>query len=365
MSHSSPPPPRNVGGGKYEVLRVVGRGGFGAVYEAEHRLTKRRVALKVIHGAVVRASKLRLENRLFQEAEAAASVQHPGVVDVLDAGREDDGSVYVTFELLRGEDLETCLLRGGLQPADLVRVGVKLLDTLSAVHKCGFVHRDVKPANVFLARNAYGSLQVKLLDFGIAKRVDPCSQRTRPERGSVIGTVEYMSPEQASGAGLDARSDVWSVAAVLFRALAGRPPFARKHRNDTLLAAATEVPPSLSGHRRDLPLDLTAVIDRGLQQHASRRWPSAEDMAQALALCDHPQLHAVPSPSPQLKRILHREPAAAPPPGSQTEGTQDAEFSAETARYAVDPFDESGPAVKDPTVRIRQRLRTPGEAAVS
>ena len=360
MSRSLPAPPRNVGG-KYEVLRVVGRGGFGAVYEAEHMLTKRRVALKLIHGAVVRASKLRLENRLFQEAEAAASVEHPGVVDVLDAGREDDGSVYVTFELLRGEDLETCLLRGGLQPADLVRVGVKLLDTLSAVHKCGFVHRDVKPANVFLARNAYGALQVKLLDFGIANRIDPETQRTRPERGSVIGTVEYMSPEQASGAPLDARSDVWSVAAVLFRALSGRAPFARKHRNDTLLAAATEVPPSLARVRRDLPLDLTAVIDRGLEQHSGRRWFSAEDMAQALALCDHPQLHAVPSPSPQLKRILQRE--QAPETGTRTEGTQDAEFSAETARYAVDPFDD-GALPKDATVRVRQRLRPPGEAAL-
>ncbi len=361
-SRSLPPPPRTVGG-KYEVLRVVGRGGFGAVYEAEHVLTKRRVALKLIHGAVVRASKLRLENRLFQEAEAAAAVQHPGVVDVLDAGREEDGSVYVTFELLRGEDLETCLLRGGLRPADLVRVGVKLLDTLSAVHRCGFVHRDVKPANVFLARNAYGSLQVKLLDFGIANRIDPATKRTRPERGSVIGTVEYMSPEQASGAGLDARSDVWSVAAVLFRALTERPPFARKHRNDTLLAAATEVPPSLGQHRRDLPLDLTAVIDRGLEQHPSCRWSTAEDMAQALALCDHPQLHAVPSPSPQLKRILHRE--QSPTPNVEpTGGTQDAEFSAETARYAVEPFDASKP-VKDPTVRVRQRLRTPGEVTVS
>lgn len=363
MSRTSPPPPRSVGG-KYEVLRVVGRGGFGAVYEAEHMLTKRRVALKLIHGAVVRASKRRLEDRLFQEAEAAASIQHPGVVDVLDAGREDDGSVYVTFELLQGEDLETCLLRGGLQPADLVRVGVKLLDTLSAVHRSGFVHRDVKPANVFLARNAYGSLQVKLLDFGIANRVEPDTQRTRPERGSVIGTVEYMSPEQASGAGLDARSDIWSVAAVLFRALTGRPPFARKNRNDTLLAAATEPPPSLTRERDDLPLDLSSVIDRGLEQHASRRWPSAEDMAQALALCDHPQLHAVPSPSPQMKRILHRD-VRPPSSGRQTEGTQDAAFSAETARYAVDPFDDDDALlVKDPTVRVRQRLRTPGEVVV-
>ncbi|MEL7370695.1 MAG: serine/threonine-protein kinase [Myxococcota bacterium] len=359
MSWSSLPHPRSVGG-KYEVLRVVGRGGFGAVYEAEHMLTKRRVALKLVSGTVIRASKRRLENRLFQEAEAAASIRHPGVVDVLDAGREDDGSVYVTFELLYGEDLETCLVRGGLQPADLVRVGVKLLDTLSAVHRCGFIHRDIKPANVFLARNAYGSLQVKLLDFGIANRMDPHTFRTRPERGSVIGTVEYMSPEQASGAALDARSDVWSVAAVLFRALAGHPPFARKHRNDTLLAAATEAPPSLATVRGDLPLDLISVIDRGLEQHASRRWPSAEDMAQALALCDHPQLHAVPSPSPHIRRILQRERLE---PSPVVEGTQDAAFSAETVRYAVQPFDDAA-VVKDPTVKVRRRLRTPGEAAV-
>ncbi|MEM7677237.1 MAG: protein kinase, partial [Myxococcota bacterium] len=143
VSWSAVPHPRSVGG-KYEVLRVVGRGGFGAVYEAEHMLTKRRVALKLASGTVIRASKRRLENRLFQEAEAAASIRHPGVVDVLDAGREDDGSVYVTFELLHGEDLETCLVRGGLQPADLVRVGVKLLDTLSAVHRCGFMNWNPK-----------------------------------------------------------------------------------------------------------------------------------------------------------------------------------------------------------------------------
>ena len=347
--------------GKYRLLRTLGAGGMGEVYVAEHQFTKRQVALKLVSGNVVRGVP-QMAERFFAEAEAAASIAHPGIVDVLDAGREDDGTLYLALELLEGQDLETAFARDRLRPADLVRVGVRLLDALAATHATGYVHRDIKPANIFLARSVYGAVQVKLLDFGIAKRMRS-EGRTEGNRGTVVGTVEYMSPEQASGEPLDPRADLWSVAALLFRGLAGRPPFLGGDFHRTLLAITTDRPPSLGTLRPDLPDDLIGVIDRGLSPNPADRWSSAEDFAQALSICDHARLYSCENftETADLSDLIPGDDTS---PASQlapiTPDLPRISVEATTAKYAVLPFDEEiavgqRPVVHTPTLRVRRR----------
>ncbi len=346
-------------GGKYRLIRTLGVGGMGEVFEAEHIFTKRRVALKLVAGHLARTVPAMAE-RFFAEAEAAASIAHPGIVDVLDAGCEDDGTLYLALELLEGQDLESAIRRDRLRPADLVRVGVRLLDALAATHASGYIHRDIKPANIFLARSVYGAVQVKVLDFGIAKRTD-ADGRTEADRGTVVGTIEYMSPEQASGVALDARADLFAVAAVLFRGLAGRPPFLGGEFHRTVLQITTQRAPSLRAFRPDLPEDLIAVIDRGLARDPDERWSCAEDMAQALQLCDHARLYNCENftETADLGDLVHdsdeRPSQLAPINGDFPQIS----VEATTAKYSVLPFVDPDaaqrPRLHSPTVKVRRR----------
>lgn len=282
-------------GGRYRLLRLIGSGGMGEVFEAEHRFTLRRVALKLVHAWIVKAYPGG-EDRFFREAQVAARIRHPAIVDVLDAGVEAEGTLYLVFELLEGENLEAAFSRQRILPRDLVRIGVRVLDALAAIHAHGVVHRDVKPANVFLAQSLFGGVRVKLLDFGIAKPMEKTRLGGATERGAVVGTVDYMSPEQALGEELDGRADLWATAAMLFRGLAGRPPFVSSIPNRVIVRLVTQDPPLLSSLRPDLPRDLTSVLDRGLRRNREDRWGSAEDMAQALALCEHDRLESAALP---------------------------------------------------------------------
>jgi serine/threonine-protein kinase len=275
---------RRTVGRRYELLHPLGAGGMGEVWSARHRFTRRPVAVKVVHPAVSAADPAHAD-RFFEEAALQASVRHPGVVQVLDAGREPDGTLYLVLELLEGHDLESVLRQGRLRPRDLVRVLVGVLDALGACHAAEVVHRDVKPANVFLARSPVRPVEVKLLDFGIATR------GRSSERGEVVGTLDYMSPEQARGVEVDARSDIYSASAILYRGLGGRPPHRSLHLSDLL--DHLHLRPSLGTLRPDLPADLVETVERGLAIDPLKRWSTAEDMAQALMLCDHHQLDAV------------------------------------------------------------------------
>ncbi len=345
--------------GKYRLIRTLGVGGMGEVFEAEHIFTKRRVALKLVAGSLARSVPAMAE-RFFAEAEAAASIAHPGIVDVLDAGCEEDGTLYLALELLEGQDLESAIRRDRLRPADLVRVGVRLLEALAATHASGYIHRDVKPANIFLARSVYGAVQVKVLDFGIAKRTDP-KGKTDPDRGTVVGTIEYMSPEQAQGAPLDSRSDLFSVGAVLFRGLAGRPPFLGGDFHRTVLQITTERAPSLRSFRSDLPDDLVTVIDRALERDVADRWQTAEDMAQALAHCDHARLYSCENftETADLAELVHDEATPVSQLAPVHGDFPNISVEATTAKYAVMPFVDDDapqrPRLHSPTVKVRRR----------
>ncbi len=276
--------------GKYRVRAHLSSGGMGDVYEAEHVYTHRQVALKVMRHRTEGAEQL-----FVREAEAVCAVDHPGVVEMLDAGRSQEGTWYAVFELLEGLDLEAIFSGGGLGAQELTRVTLDLLRALAATHAEGYVHRDVKPANVFISFGPTGAGQVKLLDFGIAERMGPDGA---PALGHRVGTLEYMSPEQAQGHNVDGRTDVWSVGALLFRGLTGRSPIVARRSTEALRRLVFEDVPSVGSLREGLPADLVAVVDRAVARDPERRWASAADMAQALLCLDSEELRCVEPPSP-------------------------------------------------------------------
>ena len=265
---------------RWKLVRLLGHGAAGAVFEGVDIETRERVAVKVLHDRHAK-SKDQVA-RLMREARAMRTIDHPGVVEVLDAGRDKEGHVYIAFELLDGEELLAAMERGALTTAQMVEIGRQLLQVLSAAHKKHILHRDVKPENIFLVRTQDDSVRLKLLDFGIAKLTEGKSSVDTLD-GVTLGTPYYMSPEQCRGEKLSPQSDVWSVGAVLFHVFAGRPPFEEERLGRLLERIVTERPMSLDDLRPDLPPRLVSAIDRALEPSTADRWPSAQTMAAALA----------------------------------------------------------------------------------
>ncbi|MFO0610461.1 MAG: serine/threonine-protein kinase, partial [Polyangiales bacterium] len=267
----------NTVGGKYALQRVLGVGGMGAVYEAVHAYTNRRVALKIL-GPDYAASP-DATARFLQEAQAPSSIGHPNIVEVLDAGEDPAVGLYLVLEYLDGEDMESAVEHGRLDLASLLDATLQLLDALGAAHARGFVHRDIKPANVFLVRDRAGRLRAKLLDFGIARDV----ARGLTVGNVVMGTPHYMAPEQAKGLPVDARADLWSVGAMLFHALAGVAPFDGDNPNVIMVNIILQDAPPLGPRRPDLSKTLVHAVDRALAKSPDARWPDAARMAAQLA----------------------------------------------------------------------------------
>lgn len=266
---------------RYELRKVLGQGVTGVVYEAWHRYLHRPVAVKVMHRDLV--SDANAVARFLREAKAVAQIGHPTIVEVLDAGETQDRWPYVVLELLHGRSLGATLAsRGALPVEEASAIGRELLDGLAAAHDNGIVHRDVKPDNVFLL-DPPSPGRVKILDFGVAKNLQSSgssSVLTMP--GSTVGTPSYMSPEQARALTIDARTDVWSVGAVLFHTLAGRPPFVESTVPALLLKLVTQRAPRLSSVASDVPAHVAAAVDRALEPNVDDRWSSAREMAEAL-----------------------------------------------------------------------------------
>jgi serine/threonine-protein kinase len=280
-------PERRVGkviDGKYELRKLLGTGSTGAVYEAWHRFTGRAVAVKVLHDHMV--GNREAVGRFMREARAASAIGHPVIVAVLDAGvTGDDGPPYMVQELLEGEEMEAAMRRRALSIADIVEIGRQLLDGLGAAHHRSIVHRDVKPENIFLSRGVNGELQVKLVDFGVAKAMDASKTLTGVLTlpGNTVGTPYYMSPEQCKADPVDARADLWSVGAVLFHAAVGRPPFdTDKALGDLLYKIVMTRAQRAREARPDLPDNLAEAIDRALEPRPADRWPNARAMSDCL-----------------------------------------------------------------------------------
>jgi serine/threonine protein kinase len=214
--------------GNYTATKLLGEGGFGAVYLAEHPYVARKAAVKVLHPLMARDSEL--VARFFNEARAASAIRHPNIVEVFDAGLTDEGMPYILMELLSGESLKDRVARlGRIPPAEAIRYVCDTAAALQAAHRAGIVHRDLKPENIFLVpgegRNK--GEQVKILDFGIAKLSGSiATDMVRTQVGQFMGSPVYMSPEQWLAAGdIDRRTDIYSLGVILFELMAGRPPF--------------------------------------------------------------------------------------------------------------------------------------------
>ncbi len=271
--------------GKYRLLAELGRGGMGAVWRARNVHVGREVALKLLLPEVPRSPEL--VARFQDEARVAARIGHPGICDILDLEVTPLGPVIV-MELLRGENLAQRIAREGRLPRALAVPFVREAAlALEAAHRAGVIHRDLKPENLFLHQGADDRLSVKLMDFGISKFLDRTGGRTAS--GALMGTPEYMAPEQVVGAAkADARTDVWALGAVLYKALTGLDPFTGDGVPAILLAIVGGTPPPAEPLAAVAPPELVAVVLRCLSRDPAQRFASARELAEALQRCETP-----------------------------------------------------------------------------
>jgi serine/threonine protein kinase len=275
-AHSTVPENDEIAG-RYELVELVGTGGMSSVYKAHDRLLERNVALKVLHPHY--GDDAEYVERFRREARAVAQMSHPNIVTVIDRG-EDDGRQYIVFEYVDGENLKQLVERTGPLPARrAVELALQTAEALAFAHEHGLVHRDVKPQNVLLTPDG----EAKVTDFGIARSLDV--EQGVTQTGTVLGTSNYISPEQASGKPVTPATDVYSLGIVLYELLTAEVPFP----GETFVAVAmkhiNEPPPDLREKRPDVPLRLVAAIERALEKDPSRRFTSMDQFAWELKQC--------------------------------------------------------------------------------
>ena len=267
----------------YHIVRLIGEGGMGRVYEAQHtRLTNRRLAVKLLHDEMARQPDIL--TRFEREAEAASTIAHPNVVEVLDVNRLEDGRPYIVCEYLEGEEFGALLDRVGTLPTETaVRIVRQICRALMAAHERGIVHRDMKPENVFLVGDLHAP-RVKVIDFGISKQSDGSSNLTRT--GMVMGTPAYMAPEQARGEHVDHRADIYAVGGILYRAVTGQKPYDGEDGAQVLTLVLTEEPKRPRTVAPSVPEGLELVIQRAMARHPSDRHETMTELEAELAELD-------------------------------------------------------------------------------
>ena len=260
----------------YRIEGLAGEGGMGRVYRATHMALNRQVALKLIVPAL--ADELDFRARFARESQLSASIDHPNVIPVYEAG-EAEGRLFIAMRWVEGTDLSSVIRsEGKLEPDRAVAIVEQVGAALDAAHRGGLVHRDVKPANLMLTAT-HGQEHVYLTDFGLTKKTASTSGLTRT--GAFVGTPDYMPPEQINGERADARTDVYALGCLLFNALTGRPPYDRDTEVAKMYAHLHDPPPSAADTVPGLPGDLDAVIARALAKDADQRYPSAGDLGRA------------------------------------------------------------------------------------
>ena len=268
---------------RYHVLRKLGEGGMGQVYLAEHVKMGRKSALKVMNPALVKDADA--ISRFNREAANASRINHPHVADVYDFGETGDGIIYLAMEFVDGPPLTKVVEeQGPLPPARVATIVRQAADALAVAHDMGIVHRDLKPDNILLSRNRDGSDCTKIVDFGIAKAADSAAQKVT-KTGLVIGTPEYMSPEQLAGDTLDGRSDIYSLALVAFHMLTGKLPFPAETAQESMIMRLTEPPRKLAEMRADVAWteEVQAALDKALQRDVAARYRNATEFGRALS----------------------------------------------------------------------------------
>ncbi len=263
---------------RYLLKREIARGGAGAVFEAEHIYTRRSVALKLLLPEQRTAPEPRA--RLLREALALTAARHPGVVAALDAGEMEDGTPYLVLELLEGRSLEGILaVRRRIGPAEVAWLGVAICEALACAHRRGIIHRDIKPSNVFVARDEQGREVVKLFDFGVARVTSESNKLT--QAGALLGTPEYMAPEQLLAREVDGRTDLYALGITLYECLAGVVPF-EGNFGEVLLKVSTETLTPIRQKVAEVSPELAAVIERTLAREPDGRFADAQAFLTAL-----------------------------------------------------------------------------------
>jgi Tol biopolymer transport system component/predicted Ser/Thr protein kinase len=301
----------------YRVGAVLGQGGMGVVYEGQDIRLQRPVAIKILASAGAVDEERR--ERFAREARAASALNHPNIITIHDVG-SSDGVDFIVMEYVRGTTLERRLRPDGLPIADVVRYGVQIADALSQAHGAGIVHRDLKPSNIMVTDDG----RIKILDFGIAKLLEPAESRISDDRttraqteaGRILGTAAYMSPEQAEGRVVDARSDIFSFGSILYELATGTRPFAGDSRLKVLTGIVNADPPAPGTLRPSLPADLEKAILRCLRKDPARRYQTMADLKVALEDVDAETAHGTRVSSPHASRAWQRIGVAAAVVGS-------------------------------------------------
>jgi len=269
---------------RYELRRLIARGGMSLVFEAHHKFTRRAVALKLLPAEL--RGKRDIRGRLLREAYALAAVRHPGFVEVLDAGVCGEHGPYVVLEMLEGRTLDGILAaRRRLSIADAVQVARQVCDAIAHANARGVVHRDVKPSNVFVARSEIGEETVKLIDLGVAAVAEGKLEehdRKLTQAHEVVGTPEYMAPEQLWGREVDARTDVYAIGMSLFECLTGEVPYVGSYPDVLVQVSNATEPPSVRDARAEVSPALAVVIETALEKDPSSRFQTAAELGRAL-----------------------------------------------------------------------------------
>jgi serine/threonine-protein kinase len=310
--------------GKYRIIRTIGEGGWGIVFEGENVRTFKRVAIKILRttAAVTKDILTRFE----REAQAAGRIGSEHIVEVYDLGTLQDGTHYMVMELLTGEELAARLRSAGtLDPVTVAKIVVQLLDGLKAAHAAGILHRDLKPENLFLVPTRSGEEFVKILDFGISK-FNTGPQASATMTGAVLGSPCYMAPEQARGLKhVDVRTDLYAVGTLMFESLTGRVPFLGDNFNDLMFNIVLAPRPDPRELRADLDPDMALIVVKAMAIEPQQRYQSAEEMSAAVVQWLESK-GIVSVRAPELKRATHTTPrlvrdsnaTPAPPPGTPT-----------------------------------------------
>jgi eukaryotic-like serine/threonine-protein kinase len=338
---------------RYELRRLIARGGMGLVFEAHHKFTRRAVALKLLSEDL--RAQYEAHERLLREAHALTTVRHPGFVEVLDAGVCDEYGPYVVLEMLEGRTLAGILAaRRRLTIENTVQLGRQVCDAVAHANARGVVHRDIKPSNVFVARTEVGNEAVKIIDLGVAAVAEGRLSRHDPKlttAHAVIGTPEYMAPEQLWGQGIDARTDVYAIGMTLFECLTGEVPYSGTYPEVLIRVSNATDPPKVREKRADVPAAIALVIETALEKEAAGRFQTAAELGRSLL--------AASGFEPSFSSLLGGAPDEAP---AFAEGTEEPERAIKLVRKKARPGEAPPPAspnAREAPPRRRQFVRAP------
>jgi len=335
---------KQIDNGEYVIVDRIGSGGMGSVYKADQPSMKRMVAIKVLHSRFVTRDDL--VARFRREARAMSQLSHPNTARVYKYGALEDGSVYFVMDYLEGKNLAAEVRENGPMPPErAVALMAQVCGALEEAHRAGIVHRDLKPENVFLTTQGGKADFPKVLDFGLAKMSEKQMGRGSmmfTQQGMVFGTPEFMSPEQAQGEELDHRSDIYSLALILYELMTGKLPFDAKAPLEIMKAHVREAPIPISERvpGRTFTAELEAVITKALAKSPHDRYATAAEFGEALLAClPNGRSSSTPPPSPHAAHVLSN------PPGNTGKGARSVEDNTEVTRRPGAAVGELGGAV--------------------